>query len=166
MKLNLDTLKTEIEGHLEAEGFAVFHGYSRVMDSQPLVFWDTERYPDYAPFLKAAKAAGAKMMILNQREFSADAIDDAMDQLSVSELPTEEQRKIERQLKDLRVYVGFTCALELSFDLQGRVYMFDIQTEWYDEFTGLLEDLDIMHGMSDDDDDDDDAPMGSYFSKN
>ena|SRR5271165_1886077 len=164
MKPNLDTLKTEIVEHLEAEGFCIFHGTSRLMDSQALVFWDTDKYPDYKLFVKAAKAVGAKLLILNQREFSADAVDDALEQLSVSELPTEEQRNVERRLKDLRAFAGFTCSLELSFDSQGRIYMFDIQTEWYEEFSNLIEDLEFQDPFGDDDEEDD--PMGGYFSKN
>jgi hypothetical protein len=166
MKPNLDTLKGEIEEHLETEGFSIFHGYSRLMDTQPLVFWDTERYPDYKLFVKSAKAAGAKIMIVNQREFSSDVIDDAVEQLAVSELPSEEQRNIERRLKEMRVYEGFTCSLEVSFDYQGRVYLFDIQTEWYEELTNILDDLEFLDASSDEDDEDDESAIGGYFSKN
>ena len=32
----------------------------------------------------------------------------------------------------------------MSFDHQGRIYMFDIQTEWYEELSDLLEDLEFL----------------------
>ena len=165
MKPNLDTLKSEIEEHLGAEGLAVFHGYSRLTDSVPLVLWDSEKYPDYKLFVKSAVAAGAKMLILNQRHLNSDTLDDALDQLAVSDLPTEEQRNIERRLKELRAYDGFTCSLEISFDHQGRVYMFDMQTDWYEELNNLLEDLEFLDS-GDDEDDADEPPIGNYFSKN
>lgn len=163
MRPNLETLKNQIQEHLEEGGFAVFHGYSRVMDSHPLVFWDSERYPDYKLFVSSGKAAGAKLMILNQREFSEDVIDDAVEQLAVSELPVEDKRSIERRLTELRAYVGFTCSLELSFDYQSRVYVFDVRTEWYEELSNLLEDLEFLDP---EDDEPNEGTIGGYFSKN
>lgn len=166
MKPNLDTLKSEIEEHLGAEGLVIFHGYSRMMDSLPLVLWDSEKYPDYKLFVKSAHAAGAKLMILNQRHLNSDTLDDALEQLAVSDLPPDEQRTIERRLKELRAYDGFTCSLELSFDYQGRIYMLDMQTEWYEELNNLLEDLEFLDSGEDDDGQDAPGPIGNYFSKN
>ena len=166
MKPNLDTLNAEIEEHLGAEGLAIFHGNARMMDSLPLAYWDVEKYPDYKLFVKSAQAAGAKLMILNQRHLNSDTLDDALEQLAVSDLPTDEQRTIERRLKELRAYDGFTCSLELSFDYQGRVYMFDMQTEWYEELNNLLEDLEFLDSGEDDDDHEAPGPIGNYFSKN
>jgi hypothetical protein len=162
--MNLDTLKTEIQDFLETEGLAVFHGHSRALDSETIVYWDCRRHPDYRDFVKAAKAAGAKLMVFHQRELSADPIDEGLEQLETLDMPRDEHRAIERRLNDLRSYEGFTCALELSFDHGGHVYMFDLRTEWYDELSEILGDLHIMDADSDDGDDDD--PMGGYFSKN
>ncbi len=164
MKLNLDALKTEIQEHLENEGFTIFHGFSRMMQSQSLVLWDAERYPDYKLFVQTAKTAGAKMIILNQREFSSDIIDDALEQLEVSDLPVDDQRTIERRLKEMRVYEGFTCSLELSYDFQGRIFLFDLQTDWYEDFSTLLEDLEFFE--TDEEEEDDEGPISGYFSKN
>ena len=55
MKPNLDTLKTEIEHHLEESGMAVFYGYSRGLESMQGVYWDCDQYPDYRLFVKAAQ---------------------------------------------------------------------------------------------------------------
>ena len=59
----------------------------------------------------------------------------------------------------------FTCAIELSFDLQGRIYVFDLRTDWYEELTDLLDELHVL-GAGDGDDEGDDTPMSGYFSKN
>jgi hypothetical protein len=133
--------------------------------SQSLVLWDAERHPDYKLFVQTAKVAGAKIIILNQREFSADIIDDALEQLEISDLPVEDQRTIERRLKEMRVYEGFTCSLELSYDYQGRVFLFDLQTDWYEDFSTLLEDLEFFEPENQDEDDDEGSISG-YFSKN
>jgi hypothetical protein len=165
MKLNLDALRTEIQEYLQGEGFCIFHGFSRMTQSQSLVLWDAERHPDYKLFVQTAKVAGAKIIILNQREFSADIIDDALEQLEISDLPVEDQRTIERRLKEMRVYEGFTCSLELSYDYQGRVFLFDLQTDWYEDFSTLLEDLEFFEPENQDEDDDEGSISG-YFSKN
>jgi hypothetical protein len=164
MKQNLDVLKTEIREHLETRKLAVFHGYSRAMDSMPMVLWDTHRNVDYKQFLDTAEAAGAKMIVLHAREFSALLVDNALDQLEDGDFAPEDRRAIERRLRDLRAYDGFTCAIELSFDQNNRVYMFELRTEWYDEFSDLLDEIDSS--IPEPDDDADEGPIGGYFSKN
>ena len=111
---NLDTLKGEIEEYLEEQGFAVFRGFPRMLDTLPLVYWDCDRYPDYKAFLTTAKAAAVQLVVYHQQEFSAEQIDNALERLEEVELPREEYRVMERRLKELRVYEGFTCSLELS----------------------------------------------------
>ncbi len=163
MSENLDELKNEVLTHLEAEGFVVFHGYSRLADSDSFVAWDTDRAPDYRAFLRAAKKAGVTLVVYHFREFSATHLEDAADHLEDSDLTAEERRGIERRLHDLHNYEGFTCALELSFDYQGRVYLFNLRAEWYDDYLDLVEELDAA---TPDEDDDEDDSMGGYYSRN
>jgi len=163
MKTNLDTLKDEVEKYLVEQGFNVFHGQSRLLDSLPIIYWDCDRYPDFRKFLTVARSAEAALVVFHQREFTRDNIDDAIDRLEAAGMAPEESRALERRLKALRKYEGFTCALELSFDYQGRIYVFDLCTEWYDELSDILEEIDMF---SLDDEEDDDGPMGGYFSQN
>src|SRR6266496_402508 len=127
MKQNLDVLKTEIREHLDSRKLAVFHGYSRAMDSTPMVFWDTHRFPDYKQFLDTAERSGAKMVVLHAREFSTLLVDNALDQLEEGDFLPDDQRTMERRLRELRAYDGFTCAIEVSFDQNSRVYMFELR---------------------------------------
>ena len=53
---------------------------------------------------------------------------------------------------------GVHLALELSFDYQGRVYLFNLRAEWFDDYLNLVEELDAS--LPDDDEDDD---MGILF---
>ena len=166
MKPNLDTLKDDIQTYLDEQGFAVFYGYSRMLDSSPIVYWDYERRPDYKAFLNTAQAAGVRIVVFHQREFSYDQVESALDHLQTCEMPLDEYRSIERRLKEMRAYDGFTCTLELSFDHDNRIYVFELQTEWYEEFSDLMEDLSILDSGPDEEQDDEDNPMGGYFSKN
>lgn len=163
MKPNLDTLQTEIEHHLEETGLAVFYGYSRGLESVQGVYWDCDQYPDYKLFVKAAQTAGVKVIILHQREFSADQLDEALEQLAGCDMPREEYHELERRLNDMRVYSSFVCAIELSFDHNGRVFVFDLRTDWYEELSDILDEIQIMDAESDDDSD---TPISGYFSKN
>ena len=162
MNVNLDTLKSEILQHLSSEGFVIFHGYSRMADAQSFVAWDSERYPDHRQFLKVAKQAGITVIVFNDRQFSADHLEDAAERLQACELAAEERRTLERRLRDLRAFEGFTCALELSFDCQGRVYLFNVRAEWYEDFLDLLEEVDSF--LPEDEEEGD--SMGGYFSRN
>jgi hypothetical protein len=54
------------------------------------------------------------------------------------------------------------CAIELSFDLEGRVFLFDLRTDWYQAVTDVLDEIQVLTGNIDDDD----SSLGNYFSKN
>jgi len=162
MKPNLDILKPEIELYLEEAGLAVFYGYSRPLESATAVYWDCEQYPDYRLFVQSARSAGAKLIVFHQREFFSEHIDEAIEKLHACELPPQEARRFEEQLTDLRAYEGSVSAIELSFDHEGRVYLFDLRTEWFDEFAELIEDIQLLVP----DPSDDDSPISGYFSRN
>jgi hypothetical protein len=163
MNLNLDTLRTEILEYLEAEGFVIFQGYSRLAETDSFVAWDVDRLPDFKTFLSAAKNAGVRLIVFHYRQFSSAHLEDGTERLEESELGVEERRSAERRLRELSEYEGFTCAIELSFDYQGRVYLFSVRSDWYDEYLDLLEDLDAS--LPDEDGHEDDS-MGGYYSKN
>jgi len=162
MKPNLDSLKIEIEQYLEESGLAVFYGYSRMLESTSSVYWDCDKYPDYKLFIKAARTAGAQVIVFHQREFAAEQVMDALEQLSDCDLQRDESREFEKRLNDVRVYEGFICEIELSFDHQGRVFLFDLRTSWYEEFSDILDEIQMLSAEAEDND----TPMSGYFSKN
>lgn len=164
MKPNLDVLRPEIELYLEESGLTVFYGYSRTLESAPAVYWDCDQYPDYRLFVQAARAAGAKLVVFHQREFFSEQIDEALEKLHACELPPQEAQQLEERLNDLRAYEGSVCAIELSFDHEGRVYLFDLRTEWYDEFSEIQDEIHLL--VPDADEGDDESPIGGYFSRN
>jgi hypothetical protein len=164
MKPNLDILKPEIELYLEEAGLAVFYGYSRPIEATPAVYWDCDQYPDYRQFIQSARAAGAKLIVYHQREFFTEQVDEAIEKLHSCELPAQESRHLEERLGDLRSYEGCICAIELSFDHEGRVYLFDLRTEWFDEFSEMLDEIQLL--APDPDEGDDDSPISGYFSRN
>ena len=125
--------------------------------------WDTRRHPEFQTFLAAARQAGATMIVFSHLEFFEAMVDDALDQLEDCELPPRSGARIERRLREMQGYLGFTCALELSFDHGGRTYVYEVQAEWYTEFLHILEDIDALEP---DDDEDEEDSTGGYFSRN
>lgn len=163
MKPNLDVLKPEIETYLEEMGLAIFYGYSRPLDAAPVVYWDCEQYPDYRLFVQSARAVGASIIVFHQREFFSDQVDDAVELLNSAELPAQESQSFEERLSEARAHEGSVCAIELSFDHQGRVFLFDLRTDWFDEFSDLLDEIQLLTAEPNEGDD---SPIAGYFSRN
>ncbi len=163
MDLNLDTLKQEILEYLGSSGFATFHGSPGGLEGLPMVLWDTERHPDYQMFLEVAQKIGVKLVLFASREFDASEVDEVATQLEECELSRDEYRDYESRLRDLRGYEGVTCTLELAFDYNSRLHVYEVQPDWYEEFLGIEEEL--MTHMGDDDIEEDDT-LGGFYSKN
>lgn len=161
MDLNLDTLKREILEYLDSAGFAVFHNRAGGLEGQGLVLWDTDRHPDYQTFLDVAQKCGVRMILFASAEFEASDIEEVEAQLEECELSREERREYETRLRELRVFTGLTCSLELAFNHDSRLYVYELQPDWYDEFGGIEDE--IMARTPDDDEPD---SLPGYFSKN
>ncbi len=164
MDLNLDTLKREIVEYLESSGFAVFRSTPGGLEGTPLVLWDSEGYPDYRMFLDVAQKTGAKLILVASRTFEEVEIDEAVDQLQDCDVSREERRDLESRLHKLRAYEGVTCSLELAFDHDARMYVYELRPDWYDEFLSIGDEIAVHlpnHGEEDEDD-----SLGGYFSNN
>jgi hypothetical protein len=160
MKLNLDSVRTEIQEYLESRGMAVFQAFPGVDEDAPVVQWDTEHYPDYHAFLAVAETAGVKLVALHANEFHDDVIDETQKRLAESTIAGGDRSAMERRLREMRRYEGYTCQIELSFDLPPRIYVFDLRTEWFQELSDMLDQIDEAS-----DEPDLPGPSG-YFSKN
>ena len=164
MDLNLDTLKREILEYLEAEGLAVFHSSPGGLEGLPMVIWDTDRFPDFQGFLEVASKCGTKLVIFATREFSTDDIDELSTQLEDCELTREERRGYEARLREMRIFEGVICSLEVAFDYNSRLYVYEVQPDWYEEYLTIEEE--ILSSFADDSEVEDDGSLGGYFSKN
>lgn len=164
MDLNLDTLKREILDYLDSSGFAVFRSSPGGLEGLSMVLWDTEHHPDYQMFLDVARKAGIKLILFAAREFEAADLDDLLMQLEDCGLTREEQREYESRLRKLRGFEGVTCSLELAFDHHTRLYIYELQPDWYAEFLNVEDE--ITSRLADEEDLDDGEPLGGYFSKN
>lgn len=164
MKVNLAALRTEIQDYLVTRGIVVFPSFQRSGDPGPAVYWDTERDSDYRSFLAAAEAAGVRLVTLFARELDEELIEEALEQLADSNLERDERRAMDLRLREIRAYAGFTCEIELSFDLAARVYIFVLRTDWFDDLNDLIDS--IEGNYLDSDEDQSKGSGGGYFSRN
>ncbi len=166
MTADLEALRAEIEDFLASAEFAVFHSSGHHSDPLPVLYWDCERYPDYKDFLALAKKVDVKLIVFSRRQLEPDFIDDALDQLESADLPEDEYTELGRRLRELRVFEGFTSSVELSFEYQGRVYMYSRRAEWYEELLDIADEIADYAEEEEDFEEPDEEDMGPYFSKN
>ena len=163
MKVNLDSLKREILEYLTSSDFAVFQSSPGRLEGFPLVLWDSQHHPDYQKFLDVARQAGARLIIFATREFEAGDLEELLEHLEECDLTRDERREYESRLRELRVFEGVTCSLELAFNYNSHMYVYTVQPDWYEEFLSVEDE--IASRLNDEDDEDDDS-LGGYFSKN
>jgi hypothetical protein len=162
--LNLDTLKREIVDYLQSRELAVFRSTPGTLEDPHMVLWDTEHYPDYRMFLDAALRAGVTLVLFATREFEAADIDELLEQLEELSLDRDQERDYQSRLRKMRIYEGVTCSIELAFTLDSRLYVYELQPDWYEEF--LVAEDEIANAMAEGEMDEGGDSLGGYFSKN
>ena len=164
MTNDLGSLLPEIEAVAKEKGIALFKGTSRLAEDYPFIEWETELHPDYREFFDAAVACGVKLICTHSHMFTVAELEEALESLTDTDVSSAERRLLEKKLNEQRIYVGFTCGLEMTFDHQENIYAFHLRTPWRIEFLRMVELIDARFPY---DDDEDDKPMGGpYFSRN
>ncbi len=104
-------------------------------------------------------------MVFHAESFSESSIDEALDQLEVCDLSREEKRNYEKRLKALQGYEGFTSLISLSFTLDGRVYQFELHSDWHDTLEDIWMELEAASGEMPGEEHGE-GPVSGYFSNN
>ena len=161
MKSNLATLRAEMEEYLRSHDVAIFYTIHPADPHSTGAYWDIAGHPDFRAFVATAEAAGVRLMNLYAHEFREESIDSAVELMDDSELSRDDRRATEKQLHEFLAYAGLICEIELSFYLGSRAYIFDLRTDWYEEYH------EVLNRIEGDPGEDDDEPLGGpYFSKN
>ncbi len=58
----------------------------------------------------------------------------------------DQQRDYQTRLRKLRVYEGVTCSLELAFNHDSSLYVYELQPDWYEEFLVAEDEIAKRHG--------------------
>jgi hypothetical protein len=127
------------------------------------IYWNVETHPDYRQFLDAAVGSGAKVVTVFTSKFNGNQVEEALSQLEDIEIDRQEKRAIELRLREMRLYDGLTCHIELSFNHALRDYIFDLRTEWFQDYEELIDRIDESYPPLEEDE----GPLGGgYYSKN
>jgi len=166
MPTDLDKLKTQLPPELESRGFVVFHGLPRAGEESGVVMWDAIQRPEYCDFLDCAGKLGIKLIVFNTRALEKATIEDLQEEIESMDFSSTERRDLERRLRALKPYTGFTANLEMSFDFNGSTYVYEIRSEFMNEFLAILNEVDVdLYPGGDFDDDEPENPSG-FFSRN
>lgn len=167
MDLNLETLKTEILDYLAASDFAVFRSHPGGLENLPIISWDTETFPDYRMFLDTARKAGQKLILFASREFEEDEILEAIEELEANGLERDEHREFEMRLRGARRYVGTTCTVEIAFDYNSHIYVYEARPDWFEQFLETCEEISaVFPGGDDEEDEEPGDTIGGFYSNN
>ena len=165
MELNLETLKNEILGYLESSDFAVFRSHTGGLEGLPVITWDTERCPDYRGFLDVARKTGEKLILFASRELAEDEIDEVTEELAGSEFTREERRALEGRIAKAHKHIGETCELEIAFDHNSHLYVYEARPDWYEDFIDACDEITSVISLDDDVEESGDG-LGGYYSNN
>jgi len=163
--INLETLKTEILDYLGQTEFAVFRSHSGGLEGLPVITWDTERFPDYRMFLDVAAKTGQKLILFASREFDDAEIEEALEELEDADLTRDEQRDYERRIRSARSHVGSACSLEIAFDFNSHLYVYEARPDWYEDFIEACDEITSLLPVTDDGESGPDG-LGGFYSNN
>jgi hypothetical protein len=164
--LNLETLKGEILDYLEGSDFAVFRSHSGALEGLPIITWDTERCPDYRAFLDVARKAGEKLILFASREMAEEELDEILEELEDTDFTREERRDLETRLGRAQRHIGETCTLEIAFDHNSHLYVYEAQPDWYEEFLDACEEISSVMPVDEPDQGSSDDGLGGFYSNN
>jgi hypothetical protein len=164
MAIELDTLRSEIETFLEQSNLAAFRGFGGLSESTT-VYWDVKGVPNFQAFLHVAERAGVRLVVFHHEQFLLDEIDEIREELEGSGLAREDQRNFELRIRELQKYEGFLARLQLSFSLEGKTYLYEVEADWYRAWQDLVMDIDTLVSGAPEELDDD-GSMSGYFSAN
>lgn len=166
MDLNLDALKDEILRYLEASPFAIFRGHPGALDELPVVTWDSERFPDYRMFLETAVRGDERVIIFIAATFDEEDIEDVETDVELSGLDQDHIHDMRQRLSRFRGYVGKTCFIQMAFDHHSRLYVYELQPDWYNEYLELTDELEVLLPHDHEEEEGEDDSMGGFYSNN
>ncbi|HZL57975.1 MAG TPA: hypothetical protein VFC21_12875 [Bryobacteraceae bacterium] len=166
MDLNLETLKGEILDYLAVSEFAVFRSHPGGLEAMPLISWDTERFPDYRMFLDTARKVGEKLILFAARELDEEEVEEAVEELEDADVPREDKREFEKRIREAHRNIGAVCAIEIAFDHNSHLYVYEARPDWYEEFLEACDELTAMLPGVDDVEDDGHDSIGGFYSNN
>jgi hypothetical protein len=152
MEQDLHNLKDDMIAFIEGHGMRRFHGF--VKDDMPSVLWSSthDHAEAWKDFVELAKASGVSFVTMSHTQLEAEDVDLLLERLQdLDYLPEEDVE----EARWLRNFVGKVGRVQIGFPCQGVMFLFEISTEWYDNYERLESTADDFDGILIDDSDQD-----------
>jgi hypothetical protein len=148
MEQDLHNLKDDMIAFVEGHGLRRFSG--TIKDDVPSVLWspDEEQPDSWKDFVELAKASGVQFVTMTYRSVDSEDIDFLIERLEDLSYMTEEDMEEARWLKN---FVGKVGHLQLGFPCQGVMFLYEVSTEWFENYERLESAADEFDGILIDD---------------
>ena len=150
MEQDLHNVRDDMVAFIEGHGMRRFNAY--VNDDVASVIWPaTEDHPDaWKDFVELAKASGVNFVTMNYVELDKEDADLLVDRLQEIDYMNEEDIEEARWLRNFAGKVGY---IQLGFPCQGVMFLYELSTDWYENFERLENAADDYDGILIDDTD-------------
>jgi hypothetical protein len=135
----------EIVAAAERQGLLVFPGF--VAEDLPAVWWhgDPDHWPD---FLGIAKAEGVRTLVVGRAVLEAEDLQDLAEWVEEKTGPGSSNGDRAR-LKTFERHIGSTGEIRLGWVKDGVAFLLQQQTEWYEEFLDLMQEVEEEEELED-----------------
>jgi hypothetical protein len=148
MEQDLHNLKDDMVAFIEGHGLRRFQGY--VKEEIPSVLWTpAEDHPDaWKDFVELAKASGMNFVTMSFSSLEAEDVDFLVERLEDLNYLTDEDMEEARWLRN---FVGKVGHVQIGFPCQGVMFLYEVSTDWYENFERLESAADEFDGILIDD---------------
>ncbi len=150
MEQDLHNLKDDMIAFIEGHGLKRFHGV--IKDQAPSVLWspDEEQPDSWKDFVELAKASGLQFITMSYSSVDGEDVDFLVERLEDVSYMTEEDMEEARWLRN---FVGKVGRVQIGFPCQGVMFLYEVTTEWYENYERLESAADEFDGILIDDTD-------------
>ncbi|HLJ90909.1 MAG TPA: hypothetical protein VKZ53_29165 [Candidatus Angelobacter sp.] len=149
MEQDLHNLRDDMVAFIEGHGMKRFRGY--VKDDLPSVHWipPSEDHPDaWKDFVELAKSCGVNFVTMSHVALEAEDIEFLVEQMEESHYLNDEDME---EVRWLRNFVGKIGHVQIGFPCQGVMFLYEVSTDWYENFERLESTVDEFGGILMDD---------------
>lgn len=148
MEQDLNNLKDDMVAFIEGHGLKRFNGV--IKDEVPSVLWqpDDQHADAWKDFVELAKASGVQFVTMSYSSVDAEDVDFLIERLEDLSYMTVEDMEEARWLRN---FVGKVGRVQLGFPSQGVMFLYEVSTDWYENYERLESAADEFDGILIDD---------------
>ncbi|HYL93389.1 MAG TPA: hypothetical protein VEW69_09560 [Alphaproteobacteria bacterium] len=144
MEQDLHSLRDDMIAFIEGHGMKRYPAF--VSDEVPTVPWSTdEEHADaWKDFVELAKASGVNFVTMHDVLLEKEDVDLLLNRLQEVDYVNEEDLEEARWLKNFAGKVGY---IQVGFPCQGVMFLYEVSTDWYENFQRLESAADDYDGI-------------------